>query len=63
METVTPYEYLSALPRSLESEAGKLIFAINAGMFDTNLKPLGLYVERGANSCTQTPSPAGAIFT
>jgi uncharacterized protein YigE (DUF2233 family) len=43
----TPYEYLSALPHSLEGGAGKLIFAINAGMFDSNLKPVGLYVEQG----------------
>jgi uncharacterized protein YigE (DUF2233 family) len=43
----TPYEYLSALPRSLEGGAGRLIFAINAGMFDSNLKPVGLYVEQG----------------
>jgi len=43
----TPYEYLSALPRSLEGGAGKLLFATNAGMFDSNLKPVGLYVEQG----------------
>jgi uncharacterized protein YigE (DUF2233 family) len=42
-----PYEYLSALPRSLDGEAGKLLFATNAGMFDPNLKPVGLYVEQG----------------
>jgi uncharacterized protein YigE (DUF2233 family) len=43
----TPYEYLSALPRSLEGGAGGLLFATNAGMFDANLKPVGLYVEQG----------------
>ena len=43
----TPYAYLSALPRSLESSAGRLLFATNAGMFDSNLKPVGLYVEQG----------------
>jgi uncharacterized protein YigE (DUF2233 family) len=42
-----PYEYLSALPRSLERGVGKLLFAANAGMFDSNLKPVGLYVEQG----------------
>jgi uncharacterized protein YigE (DUF2233 family) len=42
-----PYEYLSALPHSLEGGAGKLLFATNAGMFDSNLKPVGLYVEQG----------------
>ena len=43
----TPYAYLSALPRDLEGAAGRLLFATNAGMFDSKLKPVGLYVERG----------------
>ena len=43
----TPYVYLSALPRALEGEAGRLLFATNAGMFDPALKPVGLYVEQG----------------
>src|SRR5258708_1982882 len=43
----TPYAYLSALPRALEGEAGRLLFATNAGMFDAALKPVGLYVEQG----------------
>src|SRR6476619_2091395 len=43
----TPYAYLSALPRVLEGEAGRLLLATNAGMFDPALKPVGLYVEQG----------------
>jgi uncharacterized protein YigE (DUF2233 family) len=43
----TPYAYLSALPRALEGDAGRLLFATNAGMFDPALKPVGLYVEQG----------------
>jgi uncharacterized protein YigE (DUF2233 family) len=43
----TPYAYLSAVPRALEGEAGRLLFATNAGMFDPALKPVGLYVEQG----------------
>src|SRR5262245_62666428 len=43
----TPYSYLSSLPRTLEREAGRLPFATNAGMFDPDLKPVGLYVEQG----------------
>jgi len=35
------------LPRSLEGEPGRLLFATNAGMFDPALKPVGLYVEEG----------------
>jgi uncharacterized protein YigE (DUF2233 family) len=34
-------------PRDLEGGAGRLLFATNAGMFDSTLKPVGLYVERG----------------
>ena len=30
----TPYAYLSSLPRVLERETGRLLFATNAGMFD-----------------------------
>jgi uncharacterized protein YigE (DUF2233 family) len=43
----TPYAYLSALPRDLKGGTGRLLFATNAGMFDSNLKPVGLYVEQG----------------
>src|SRR5499427_4822817 len=43
----TPYAYLSALPRTLEGDEGRLLFATNAGMFDPALKPVGLYVEQG----------------
>src|SRR5215813_14956501 len=43
----TPYAYLSSLPRVLEHETGRLLFATNAGMFDPALKPVGLYVEQG----------------
>src|SRR5262249_13462898 len=43
----TPYAYLSSLPRTLERETGRLLFATNAGMFDPALKPVGLYVEQG----------------
>jgi hypothetical protein len=41
----------SSLPRALEYEAGKLLFASNAGMFDPVLTPVGLYVEQG-RGCT-----------
>jgi uncharacterized protein YigE (DUF2233 family) len=53
----TPYAYLSALPRALPGEAGKLLFATNAGMFDPVLKPVGLYVE----PCTPTQGRATAF--
>ena len=40
----TPYAYRSALPRSLEGGTGRMLFATNAVMFDSDLKPVGLYV-------------------
>jgi len=40
-----PYGYLSELPRVLQ--AGHLLFATNAGMFDPDGRPVGLYVENG----------------
>src|SRR5262245_21804015 len=43
----TPYAYLSSLPQTLEREAANLLFATNAGMFDPDLKPVGLYVQQG----------------
>ena len=40
-----PYGYLRDLPRV--AEAGRLLFAVNAGMFDPDGRPVGLYVENG----------------
>src|SRR2546430_14805264 len=59
----TPYAYLSALPRALEGEAGKLLFATNAGMFDPVLKPVGLYVEQGRELAhAHTRSKPNGVF-
>jgi uncharacterized protein YigE (DUF2233 family) len=41
------YRYLSSLPRSLERHSGRLLFATNAGMYDPDNSPVGLYVENG----------------
>jgi len=38
----TPDAFLSALPRDLENGEGRLLFATNAGMFDSNHKPVEL---------------------
>ncbi len=42
-----PYSYLRALPQRPNEHSGPLLFAINAGMFDERLKPVGLYIENG----------------
>ncbi len=41
-----PYSYLSALPQT-DAKGGRLAFALNAGMFDPDYKPVGLYIEDG----------------
>jgi len=42
-----PYGYLASLPQSLSNGAGRLLFAINGGMYDPDYRPVGLYVENG----------------
>ncbi|WP_373506115.1 phosphodiester glycosidase family protein [Aestuariivirga sp.] len=42
-----PYGSFSALADALEDRGQLLAFAMNAGMYDDGLKPIGLYVERG----------------
>ena len=41
-----PYGYLSSLPQSLGKHL-PLLFATNAGMYDPDYRPVGLYVENG----------------
>jgi uncharacterized protein YigE (DUF2233 family) len=42
-----PYGGFAALAQDLERQGRSLAFAMNAGMFDDTLKPIGLYVEKG----------------
>jgi uncharacterized protein YigE (DUF2233 family) len=42
-----PYGSFAALSRALAAEGKQLTFAMNAGMFGEDLKPIGLYVENG----------------
>ena len=42
-----PLGSFSALAENLNAEGKELEFAMNAGMFDETLKPIGLYVEGG----------------
>jgi uncharacterized protein YigE (DUF2233 family) len=58
----TPYAYLPALPSDLEGGAGRLLFATNAGMFDSNLKPVGLYVEQGRELVHANTKPGKGNF-
>ncbi len=42
-----PYGYLASLAQGLKQEGHTLLFAMNAGMFDENQRPIGYYVEDG----------------
>lgn len=42
-----PLRRLTALRAALGEDASRVLFAMNAGMFDSGGAPLGLYVERG----------------
>jgi len=42
-----PYGSFAALSRALAADGKDLVFAMNAGMFGEDLKPIGLYVENG----------------
>jgi len=42
-----PLGNFTTLARTLAGEGKMLTFAMNAGMFDNKLRPIGLYVERG----------------
>jgi uncharacterized protein YigE (DUF2233 family) len=41
-----PYIYLSALPKK-DGKGGQLAFALNGGMFQSDYRPAGLYIEEG----------------
>ncbi len=42
-----PFGGFERLSQDLDGKSQQLVFAMNAGMFDTSLKPIGLYVENG----------------
>ena len=57
-----PYAYLSALPRTLAAQPGRLEFATNAGMFDAELRPVGLYIEQGRELVRANTMPGHGNF-
>ena len=42
-----PYGSFAAVNTALEAEGAELAFAMNAGMFNSELAPVGLYIENG----------------
>lgn len=42
-----PYRSFGALAEALKADGSSLQFAVNAGMYDTDFRPIGLYIEDG----------------
>jgi len=57
-----PYGYLSSLPPSMGAGSSRLLFATNAGMFDPDYKPVGLYVENGRELVRANTKPGFGNF-
>jgi uncharacterized protein YigE (DUF2233 family) len=45
-----PYRYLPLLVQDIAAQGETLTFAMNAGMYDENQRPIGLYIEDGKQS-------------
>lgn len=54
-----PYRSFSALAEALRTKGEELRFAMNAGMYDKNFRPLGLYVEDGEKKVRISTAAAG----
>lgn len=57
----TPYSYLSSLPKS-DAKGNRLAFALNAGMFHPDYKPVGLYIEDGREVVRANTRPGPGNF-
>ena len=58
-----PFRRLDRLSSALEAKGKKLIFAMNAGMFDRNFSPVGLMVAGGKqSSALNTATGEGNFF-
>jgi uncharacterized protein YigE (DUF2233 family) len=58
-----PYRTFAALAADLEAKGESLQFAINGGMYQTDFRPVGLYIENGhvlipANTISRSGSPS-----
>jgi uncharacterized protein YigE (DUF2233 family) len=59
----TPYRTFSALAEDVKDQGKSLRFAMNGGMYQEDLRPVGLYVENGhvvtpANTATRIGAPS-----
>jgi uncharacterized protein YigE (DUF2233 family) len=58
-----PYRTFNAVAADLEAKGKSLRFAINGGMYQTDFRPVGLYIENGrertkVNTATRTGTPS-----
>ena len=58
-----PYRTFAALAAGLKGQGKSLKFAMNGGMYQADLRPVGLYIENGreltrANTATRTGAPS-----
>jgi uncharacterized protein YigE (DUF2233 family) len=58
----TPYRSFAALASGLGDEARNIAFAVNAGMFGEDGKPIGYYVEHGQRLKTLNRADGGGNF-
>ncbi len=60
-----PYRRFPAIARAVADEGRMLLFAMNAGMYQTDFSPIGLYVENGKElrpaSTTTMDGPTGKV--
>lgn len=57
-----PYRYFSGIAEAVRAEGKTLVFAVNAGMYQLDFSPMGLYVENGKElKPANTAKSAGSI--
>ncbi len=57
-----PYSNFAAIAEALKSRGDSLTFAMNAGMFGTDYRPVGLYVEAGRQLVAANTRPGPGNF-
>lgn len=56
-----PYRYFSGIAEAVRAEGRTLVFAVNAGMYQLDFSPMGLYVENGRElKPANTAKPEGS---
>ena len=61
-ENDIPLGNFRRLTEKLKADGKTLIFAMNAGMYDSNLRPVGLYVEKGVEAKKLNQKSGGGNF-